>query len=46
MIALAQHKYDNIWLFGPWKGYGTILDFSSDNKIIDNVDFAFDMNTG
>ena len=46
MFALAQHKYDNIWLFGPWKGYGTILNFSSDNKIIENVDFAFDMNTG
>ncbi len=33
-------------MFGPWKGYGTILDFTGDKKIIENVEFAFDMNKG
>jgi len=42
----GQNKYDHTWMFGPWKGYGTLLHFGVDVNIENNVEFAFDIGTG
>lgn len=46
IISIAQHKYDYTWLFGPWKGYGTILQFGESMNIANNVEYAFDIGEG
>lgn len=33
-------------MFGPWKGYGTMLHFGTEVNIENNVEFAFDIGTG
>jgi hypothetical protein len=47
VIALAQHKYDYTWMFGPPNpGLGTLISFNTNQEQLKKGDFAFAIGTG